>query len=98
MTETFVALTADGPNRQYVAADDGEAPILAAMATISITPTAFEVIAATLAKGCNAEGRPDSKGGYLVTLGRHVIERLAAMRRLHESYSDVVLRLALAKG
>jgi hypothetical protein len=98
MTETFVAITADGPNRQYVAADDGEAPILAAMVTISITPTPFEVIAATLPKGCSAEGRPDGKGGYLVTLDRHVIERLAAMRRSRESYSDVILRLALAKG
>ena len=40
MTEAFAAITADGPNHQYVAADDGEAPILAAMVTISITPTA----------------------------------------------------------
>ena len=40
----------------------------------------------------------NGKGGYLVTLDRHVIERLAAMRRSRESYSDVILRLALAKG
>ena len=44
--------------------------------------------------GFTAEGRPDGKGGYLVTLDRHVIERLAAMRRPRESYSDVILRLA----
>ena len=73
------------PNRQYDTADVGEAPILPAMVTISITPTAFEVIAATLPTGYTAEGRPDGQGGYVVTLDRHVIERLAAMRRPHES-------------
>jgi hypothetical protein len=80
-------------HRQYDAADASEAPIIAAMVTISITPTAFEAIAATLSTGYTAEGRPDGKGGYLVTLDRHVIERLAAMRRPRESYSDVMLRL-----
>ena len=94
MTETFVAILANCPTRQYDAADAGEAPILPAMVTISITPTAFEAIAATLPTGFTAEGRPDGKSGYLVTLDRHVIERLAAMRRPRESYSDVILRLA----
>jgi len=94
MTETFAAILATCPNRQYEAADAGEAPILPAVVTISITQTAFEAIAATLPTGYTAEGRPDGKGGYLVTLDRHVIERLAAMRRPHESYSDVILRLA----
>ena len=94
MTETFVAILANRPNRQYDAADAGEAPILTAMVTISITRTAFEAIATTLPTGYTAEGRSDAKGGYLVTLDRHVIERLAAMRRPRESYSDVILRLA----
>ena len=94
MTETFVAILANCPNRQYDAADASEAPIIATMVTIPITPTAFEAIAATLPTGYTAEGCPDGKGGYLVTLDRHVIERLAAMRRPRESYSDVILRLA----
>ena len=98
MTETFVAILANRPNRQYDAADASEAPILAATVTISIARTAFEVIATTLPTRYAAEGHPDGKGGYLVTLDRHVIERLAAMRRSRESYSDVILRLALAKG
>jgi hypothetical protein len=94
MTETFVAILATCPNRQHDAADAGEAPILPAVVTISIARTAFEAIAATLPTGYAADGRPDGKGGYLVTLDRHVVERLAAMRRPHESYSDVILRLA----
>ena len=94
MTETFIAILANRPNRQYDAADAGEAPILAATVTISIARTAFEVIAATLPTSYAAEGHPDGKGGYLVTLDRLVIERFAAMRRPRESYSDVILRLA----
>jgi len=64
------------------------------MITISITPAAFAAIALTLPKGFDPEGRPDGKGGYLVTLDRHVVDRLAAMRGPGESYSDVILRLA----
>jgi len=26
------------------------------------------------------QGRPDGKGGYLITLDRHVVDRLTAMR------------------
>lgn len=47
------------------------------MLTISFTPATF---GATLAKGFKAQGRPDGKGGYLVTLDRHIIDRLPAMR------------------
>jgi hypothetical protein len=68
------------------------------MVTISISTAAFAAIASTLPKSFDPEGRPDGKGGYLVTLDRHVIERPAAMRRPRESYSDVIMRLALAKG
>ena len=94
MTETFVAILENCPHREYDAADAGEAPILAPTVTISIARPAFEVIAATLPTGYTAEGRPDGKGGYVVTLDRYVIERFAAMRRPRESYSDVILRLA----
>ena len=66
------------------------------MVTISITPAAFTAIGATLPKGFDPEDRPDGKSGYLVTLDRHVVERLAAMRGPGESYSDVIV--SLAKG
>jgi hypothetical protein len=48
----------------------------------------------------NPVGRPkgavslDGKGGYLVTLGRRVVDQLKAVRGPGESYSDVTLRLA----
>jgi hypothetical protein len=48
----------------------------------------------TLPKGSTADAREDGKGGYLVTLERRVLDRLAFMRRPGESYSDVILRLA----
>jgi hypothetical protein len=65
--------------------------------TISISPAAFEAFAAIvsiLPKGSAASARPDGKGGYLVTLDRRVLDRLAAMRRPGEGYSNVILRLA----
>jgi hypothetical protein len=62
--------------------------------TISITHAAFAAIASTLPKGYTAIGRPDAQGGYLVTLDPHVLDRLKALRRRGESYSDVILRLA----
>jgi hypothetical protein len=61
--------------------------------TISITADAFAAIAATLPSGSKADVRPDGKGGYLVTLDRHVVDRLAAMRGPGESYSDVITRV-----
>ena len=67
---------------------------IGAVVTISITPAAFASIASTLPRGSTVEGRPDVKGGYLVTLDRRVLDRLAAMRRPGESYNDVILRLA----
>jgi hypothetical protein len=36
----------------------------------------------------------DGKGGYLVTLGRRVVDQLKAVRSPCESYRDVTLRLA----
>jgi hypothetical protein len=62
--------------------------------TISISPADFAAIASTLPNGSTAGGSPDGQGGYLVTLDRRVLARLAAMRGPGESYSDVILRLA----
>jgi hypothetical protein len=62
--------------------------------TISISPAAFAASASTLPQVYKAVRRPDGKGGYLITLDRHVVDRLAAMRRRGESYGDVILRIA----
>lgn len=66
------------------------------MVTIAITPEAFAVIVATLPKGCKAELRPDSNGGYQVTLPNGILDRLESMRGPGQSYSDVILALAAA--
>jgi hypothetical protein len=64
------------------------------MVNISISAEAFAAITATLPEGLRAQARPDSKGGYLVTLPRGLLDRLKAMRGPGESYDDVILRLA----
>jgi hypothetical protein len=64
--------------------------------TISISRTAFAAIASTMPKDYTATGRPDGKGGYLVTLEPRVLDRLKAMRCPGKSYSDVIP--SLAKG
>jgi hypothetical protein len=67
------------------------------MIRISITSAAFEAIAATLPLGSvNFEREAGAKGERLVWLEAVVVDRLTAMRRPSESYSDVILRLAEA--
>jgi len=62
---------------------------------IAITPAAFEAIAATLPLGSvGFEPELSAKGQRLIWLEAAVLERLRAMRRPGESYSDVILRLA----
>jgi hypothetical protein len=62
---------------------------------ISITPAAFEAIAATLQLGSvGYEPKLNAKGERLIWLEAAVLDRLRAMRRPGESYSDVILRLA----
>jgi predicted CopG family antitoxin len=65
------------------------------MVTISITAEAFEAIRATLSAGAEADTRPDGKGGFHITLPRDVLDRLKLIRQLGESYSDVILRIAV---
>jgi hypothetical protein len=43
-----------------------------------------------------AEPRLDEGGGFKITLDRHTLDRLAALRGPGESYGDVILRLAKA--
>jgi hypothetical protein len=54
----------------------------------------FAAIEATLAKGSKSDARPDRKGEYFIVLPHAVLDRLKALRRAGESYSDVILRLA----
>ena len=62
---------------------------------ISITPAAFEAIAATLQLGSvGYEPELNAKGERLIWLEAAFLDRLRAMRRPGESYSDVILRLA----
>jgi hypothetical protein len=58
----------------------------------SISTAAFVAIASTLPKGWAADA--DGNGGYLVALERRILDRLPAVRRSGESYSDAILKLA----
>ena len=64
------------------------------MTRISITPAAFEAIAATLPLGSvGDQPQPNAKGERLIWLTR-LSSPSGAMRGPGESYSDVILRLA----
>jgi hypothetical protein len=66
---------------------------------LTITKAAYNAIIATLPIGTVAlEPKLDRRGGYLVWVERQWADKLDAMRRPGESYSDVILRLAAAKG
>ena len=70
------------------------------MIRITITPAAFEAIAATLPFGSVGvvERDPDVEGERQVWLDRAVVDRLSAARGPGESYSDVILRLVKGDG
>jgi hypothetical protein len=61
--------------------------------SISVSVAAFEAVAATLPLGSVGFEREATGGDYLIWLEPHVLNRLRAMRRPGESYSDVILRL-----
>ena len=67
------------------------------MIRISVTPAAFDAIAATLALGSlgslGFEATPNESGERQIWIVARVADRLAAMRGPGESYSDVILRL-----
>jgi hypothetical protein len=54
----------------------------------------YAAIRSTLSKGVRAQPRLDDGGGFKITLDRHTLDRLKALRESGESYSDVILRLA----
>ena len=65
------------------------------MISISITAAAFNSITATLPPGSvGFEAEPDANGERLIWLEEGIVDRLAALRRPGESFSDVILRLA----
>jgi hypothetical protein len=63
--------------------------------TISISAEALAAIEATLPEGREAERRPDGKGSFFITLPHDVLNKLNYVRGPGESYSDVILRLAI---
>jgi hypothetical protein len=68
------------------------------MIRISISPTAFEAIAATLALGnVEYESKTDERGERLIWLDYAVVARLKAIRGRGEGYSDVILLIAAQK-
>lgn len=65
------------------------------MIRITITVAAFEAIAATLPSSVGVEQKRAANGDYHIWLEPRFVDRLTAMRRPGESYSDVILRLAI---
>jgi hypothetical protein len=66
---------------------------------ISITPAAFDAICATLpVRSVGYETEANERGERSVWLEEVWVNRLGAMRRTDESYSDVILRIAGRDG
>ena len=65
------------------------------MIPISITAEALAAIARSFPMGWRAEGRIGGKGGYLLMLPRGVADLLRAIRQPGESFSEVIVRVAL---
>ena len=67
------------------------------MIRIAISQTAFEAIARTLPLGSvGYDNAVDAKGQRLLWLDRAVVDRLRSLRGAGESFSDVILRIAVA--
>jgi hypothetical protein len=66
------------------------------MVRIAITQAAFDAIARTMPFGSvNFEVGVDDKGERYIWLPRAVVDRLRSLRGPGESFSDVILRLAV---
>ena len=66
------------------------------MIAIAITPAAYEAIKADAVYGAPRSVGPD--GQMRIWLDHAVVDRLRALRRSGESYSDLILRLAEASN
>ena len=76
-----------------------EAARNAAVIKITISVKAFEAVARTLPLGSVAvEAEANERSEKLVWLEAPMVDRLGAMRRTGESYSEVILRLAGMEG
>ncbi len=68
------------------------------MIRIAITIEAFDAIARTMSLGSvGFERHPNERGERTVWLDEVWVDRLGAMRKPDESYSDVILRVAAAE-
>jgi|HubBroStandDraft_4_1064222.scaffolds.fasta_scaffold1758912_1 hypothetical protein len=69
------------------------------MIRIAISQAAFDAIAQTLALGdVGYKNATNERGERLIRLDGAVVDRLRAMRRSGESYSDVILKLAAGEA
>jgi hypothetical protein len=68
------------------------------MIRITISAAAFEAIADTLPSSVGVEENRAPNGDRYIWVDRRFVDRLAAMRKPGESYSDVILRLAEASS
>jgi len=70
-------------------------PRVSALHRIAVSPRAYRAIKATLPAGSVVyPPERNAKGQYLLWLTEAEANRLAALRRRGESYSDAVIRLA----
>ena len=68
------------------------------MARISISQALFDAVATTLALGSvGHEAEANERGERRIWLEAAMADRLGAMRAPGESYSDVILRIAVQK-
>jgi hypothetical protein len=63
---------------------------------LTITPAAYAVIVATLSASVGFEQNSAANGEFYLWLDPKYVDRLRAMRKPGESYSDVIVRLAEA--
>ena len=65
------------------------------MVRIAVTPTAYRAIKASLPEGSVVlKPQRDGRGRYLLSLDESTINSLNLQRRVGESLSDVIIRLA----
>ena len=66
------------------------------MIRLSVTPAAHAVIVATMPASASTEKHPTTRGDVRVWVEPEYVDRLRAMRKPGESFSDVIVRLAEA--
>ena len=65
------------------------------MVRIAVTPSAYRAIKASLPEGSVVlKPERDGRGRYLLMLDENTVNSLNVQRRLGESISDVIIRLA----